>query len=220
MRKSDRWSFVVLGVGVVVILGGVQVAAMLDESSPPLPSRSGFCPLQSTGAARTGTDYEEAADPYQGNGPHPLDLVLMHDNVKDDVKVDLPAAWRPGPADGPPRVQLVACGYQDMVHPQPKKRETCLYSHKPSPRYLLYTDRDPPTKSDLAKAVKVSLLETRYVFQVYEATTAKPLGRFEVAGKKYCPTWYELDSGGVISQEPDTEGIRKALRLYVERIAG
>lgn len=208
MRKSDRWSFVALGIGVAVILGGVQLFAMLDESPAPRPApKFAFCPDNPTGGARPGTNYEEVAAPYQGKGPHPVELVLMQEDVD---QIDLPLAWKPGPNDGPPKVQVVACVYQNMAR-SPEKRPTCLYSPVPGHLYSLRTQRD------LSRAVKVSLLKARYVFQLYEAKTAKPLGRFEVAGAKHCPTQYRLNTGGVIAQEPDEEGLRKALRHYVER---
>ncbi|KAB2337995.1 hypothetical protein [Actinomadura rudentiformis] len=207
MRKSDRWSFIALAIGVVVILGGVQVFAMLDDPPEPSPApKLGFCPDGPAGGARSGTGYEEVAAPYQGKGPHPVELVLMQDDVE---RIELPLDWKPGPGDGPPKVQIVACVYQDVIRSSGKRR-TCLYSRVPG--HLRY-----PTQTDPSNAIKVSLLEVRYVFQVYEAKTAKPLGRFEVAGAKSCPFQYRLNSGGVIAQEPDEDGVRKALRPYVER---
>ncbi|MFI0452807.1 hypothetical protein [Actinomadura sp. 6N118] len=209
MRKSDRWSFVALGIGVAVILGGVQLFAMLDDPPAPPPApKPAFCPDNPTRGARSGTSYEEVAAPYQGKGPHPVELVLMQEDVE---QIDLPLAWKPGLNDGPPKVQVVACVYQNMVR-SPEKRPTCLYSHLPG--HLSHSLR---TQRDLSKAIKVSLLKARYAFQLYEAKTAKPLGRFEVAGAKHCPAQYRLNTGGVIAQEPDEEGLRKALRPYVER---
>ncbi|MEU5879395.1 hypothetical protein [Spirillospora sp. NPDC047279] len=188
------------------ILGGVQLAAMLDDP-PDLPEpKSGFCPAQRNGTARAGTLYEETSAPYEGQGPHPVDVVPADSAVQ---RVELPRAWRPGADDAPPKAQLVACVYQNTAYGTNERQ--CLYSHLPSS--LTYSLSDT---SDLgAGAVKVTLLKTSYAVRVYQAKTARPVGSFDMPGAASCPARYKADSGGIIAQEPDPERLRVGLRPYV-----
>lgn len=201
MRRSDRWAFAVLGVGVVATLGGIQLAAMLDDSSAPPVPESEFCPERPGDKARSGTRYAEMGEPYRGDGPHPVAFNLRYAEVGD---VDVPASWKPGQDGAPPGLQLVACVYQDAAVPRKEVRD-CLYWH------FLGTPVDPD------HATKVSLLKASYVVQLYEAQTAKPVDRIRVPGAELCPTVYKADSGGTIFQEPDAKKLQAALRPYIER---
>jgi hypothetical protein len=68
-------------------------------------------------------------------------------------------------------------------------------------------------------ARRVELFEAEYVFQLFEAKTAKPVGQLQVPGAESCPGSVEVNSRTVF-QEPDTKKLRAALRPYVERSAG
>lgn len=201
MRRSDRWAFAVLGVGVAAVLGGIQLAGMLDDPPAPPASESEFCPEHPGGRARSDTRYVERGEPYQGDGPHPVALNLRYAQVED---VDIPDQWKPGQDGSSPAPQLVACVYQDTAGPRKELRE-CLYWH------FLGTAIDPE------HATKVALLKTSYIVQLYEAETAKPVGRINVPGAESCPTAYKVGSGDTIRQEPDTKKLQAALRPHIER---
>ncbi|MFC9976629.1 hypothetical protein ACFVH6_37595 [Spirillospora sp. NPDC127200] len=208
MRTSDRWAFVCLVVGVAVILGAVQLSAMLDKPPEALAPEADFCPDRPGGAAHPETGYKETAAPYRGGGPHPVALVPMDADIGG---LDIPATWKA--AGAAPKVQLVGCVYQDIVASKAEKGRTCSYSALPA--HLGYQLRSRSDRS--SKVVEVSLLEARYTVGVYEAGSAKQVGRFTVPGAAACPSRYKLDSGGVIAQEPDPGKLRAALRPYVER---
>ncbi|TDE36422.1 hypothetical protein [Actinomadura sp. 6K520] len=202
MRRSDRWAFAVLGVGVAATLGGVQLAAMLDDPPTPLAAESEFCPERPGGAAQSDTGYAESGEPYRGGGPHPVAFNLRYAEVGN---VDVPDRWKPGQDGSPPGPQLVACVYQDTSDSRDELRE-CLYTHS------LGSPVDPD------KATKVSLLKASYIVQLYEAATAKPVARINVPGAESCPAVHEAnDSSGVIFEEPDTKKLRAALRPHIER---
>ncbi|XRQ07256.1 hypothetical protein ACN3XK_63875 [Actinomadura welshii] len=201
MRRSDRWAFAVLGVGVAAILGGVQVAGMVDDRPAPLASVSEFCPERPGGSARADTRYAEDGDPYRGGGPHPVAFNLRYARVGS---VDVPDQWKPGQDGAPPGPQLVACVYQDTAGPREEVRE-CLYTHS------LGAPVDPD------RATKVGLLTASYIVQLYEAETAEPVGRMDVPGAESCPAVYKTGSGGAILQEPDAKKLQATLRPHVER---
>ncbi|WP_285580479.1 hypothetical protein [Actinoallomurus iriomotensis] len=200
MRRSDRWAFFGLGVGVIAILGGVELSGRLDDSPAPLAPVSEFCPDRPTGVARSDTHYRQAAGAYRGNGPHPVDLNLRYAKVG---QVEIPDRWKPGSEDTPPRPQLVACVYQD-VPAKAHKTDTCIYSR---------------SLNVPVAATKVALFKAEYVFQLFEAKAAKPVGRIQVPGAESCPGTVEVNSRAVF-QEPDTKKLRAALRPYVERPVG
>ncbi|MBW8481695.1 hypothetical protein [Actinomadura parmotrematis] len=196
MRRSDRWAFGILGAGVVAILGGIELAGRLDDAPAPPAPVAEFCPEKAGGAARSDTRYREDAAPYQGAGPHPVALGLRY---AGDVEV--PDGWDAA------RPQLVACLYREGPA-RPQVVRTCLYS------YVQGVPVDPE------KAVKVALMRTGYTVQVYEARTARPVGRASVAGGGACPARHAAGSGGAVAEAPDAAGLRAALRPYVERAAG
>jgi hypothetical protein len=66
---------------------------------------------------------------------------------------------------------------------------------------------------------KISLLKASYIFEIYEAKTAKPLGRFTVPGDEACPGSVKADDRTFIGQAPDAAKLSKALRPYTERTA-
>ncbi|MGI5206702.1 hypothetical protein ACQEU6_34650 [Spirillospora sp. CA-108201] len=200
MRSSDRWAFIVLGIGIAAVLGGVQLSAMLDDSPDPPAPQSDFCPARAGGAARSDTDYKESGRPYRGDGPHPVEFNLRYSRPGE---VDIPEQWKPGRDGTPPGPQLVACAY-DGSGPA-KKTDTCQYS---------YTWNAQVTPKH---TTKVSLLQAAYIYQLYEATTSKPVGRIQVPGSASCPMTYTAGSGEVVYQEPDAEKLRRVLRPYVER---
>ncbi|GLZ08117.1 hypothetical protein Acsp03_55830 [Actinomadura sp. NBRC 104412] len=202
VRRSDRWSFIALGVGIAAILGGVQVAAILDE--PPAAPRptSEFCPDGPTGAARTDTGYRDEAEPYRGAGPH---RVAVDWSSAPDGRAELPEQWNAGMAADGPKPRLVACVYQESVGTSGKVRD------------CLYTGHSLNVRADPEEATKVPLLKARYVVRLYEAKTAKPVGLLQVPGGPACPSTYTKGSGGSLFQEPDTKELRAALRPYVER---
>lgn len=201
MRRSDRWAFAVLGVGVAATLGGIQLAGMLDDSSAPLASESESCPERPGGGARSDTRYVERGEPYRGDGPHPVAFNLRYAQVGN---VDVPDQWKPGQDGASPGPQLVACVYQDTAVPLKEIRE-CLYSH------FVGTPVDPD------HATKVALLKASYIVQLYEAENAKPVGRIDAPGAESCPAVYKAGSGGAIFQEPDTRKLQAALRPHIER---
>ncbi|TDC75452.1 hypothetical protein [Actinomadura sp. 7K507] len=193
MRRSDRWAFAVLGVGVAATLGGVQLAGMLDDPSTPLASEYEFCPERPGGGARSDTRYGERGEPYRGDGPHPVALNLRYAQVGN---VDVPDQWKSGEGGAPPGPQLVACVYQDTTVPQKEIRE-CLYWHS------LGTPVDPD------HATKVSLLKASYVVHLYEAESAEPVGRIDAPGAESCPAVYKADSGGTIFKNPIPRNSRR-----------
>lgn len=205
MRRSDRWAFILGGVGLVVILGGVQVVAWLDDSPAPPAPESEFCPDRPNGAARSETGYRETAEPYRGNGPHPVHLDLRHAEIG---QVDIPDRWKAGSDGAQPKARLIACVYRDDTTP-PQEIRTCLYSH-----YV----HSPDFPVDTRNAQKVPLLKAGYLIGLYEAKTAKPVGRIQVPGADRCPMYYRVDSGGTVFQEPDTRKLHAALRPYIERL--
>ncbi|GAA3955040.1 hypothetical protein GCM10023085_41880 [Actinomadura viridis] len=207
MRRSDRWAFILGGVGLVVILGGVQVVAWLDDS-PALPApESEFCPDRPNSAARSGTGYRETAEPYRGDGPHPVRLDLRHAEVG---QVDIPDRWEAGSGGAQPKPRLIACVYRDDTIP-PQEIRTCLYSS-----YV----HAPDLPVDARKARKVQLLKAGYLIGLYEAKTAEPVIRIQVPGDAQCPGRIRADSGDAVFQEPDTRKLHAALRPYIERSVG
>jgi hypothetical protein len=203
MRRSDRWSFIVLGIGVAAVLGGVQLAGMLDDT-PDLPgAESEFCPDSPGEEARSDTVYRDTAEAYRGNGPHPVALNVGQADVE---QMDLPDGWMPGKNDTSPRPQLVACVYPDAATTPHKVRE-CRYTHNLN------------AQATSKYAVRVSLMKAAYVFRLYEAKTAKPVGRFQVPGEDACPATYTTNQGEAIPQGPDPAKLRTSLRPYVERAA-
>lgn len=200
MRRTDRWAFVVLGVGVAATLGGVQLAGLLDDSPAPPAAESEFCPERPGGAARADTGYAEDGEPYRGDGPHPVAFNLRYAQVGS---VDVPDQWKPGQDGSPPGPQLVACVYQDTVDSRDEPR-VCLYTHS------LGSPVDPE------RATKVPLLKASYIVQLYEAKTAKPVGRIKVPGAESCPVVHKADDSTAF-QEPDTKKLRAALRPHIER---
>ncbi|MFF5261882.1 hypothetical protein ACFY4C_23335 [Actinomadura viridis] len=207
MRRSDRGAFILGGVGLVVILGGVQVVAWLDDAPAPPAPESEFCPDRPNGAARPDTGYREAAEPYRGDGPHPVYFDLRH---VEFGRVDIPDGWKAGSDGAQPRPRLIACVYRDDTTP-PQEIRTRLYSS-----YV----HAPDLPVDTRKAQKVPLLKAGYVIGLYEAKTATPVGRIQVPGADRCPMHYRPDSGTSIFQEPDTRKLHAALRPYVERSVG
>ncbi|GAA0563605.1 hypothetical protein GCM10009546_27320 [Actinomadura livida] len=134
MRRSDRWAFAVLRVGVAATLGGVQLAAMLDAPPTPLAAESEFCPERPGGAARPDTGYAESGEPYRGGRPHPVAFNLRYAEVGN---VDVPDRWKPGQDGSPPGPQLVACVYQDTADSRRSTRRTtpaASLSKNPTPR--------------------------------------------------------------------------------------
>ncbi|MDL4816532.1 hypothetical protein [Actinomadura opuntiae] len=209
MRRSDRiawWAF-----GIVVILGGVAVSGMLADPPPREPaSVDEFCPPQPTGKARDDTSFKETADPYRGRGPHAVKLLFADANTGEGAD-ELPSRWQVGDTDVKPKAQLVACGYQDTAG----TRETRVCEYVPETTARLYWQLSGSTRPK--NTTKISLLKASYVFEIYEAKTAKPLGRFEVPGDEACPWSVKLDDRTSIEQAPDASKLRKALRPYAER---
>lgn len=108
---------------------------------------------------------------------------------------DFPKSWSP-PQGDESLDQLVACVYQQTTTPDQK----CAY-------YGLDG--------------KVTLLNTIYITQIYEARGARRVDTLRIPGLPGCPS--ELDyqkghsPGPTISEDPDYERIINALRPYVER---
>jgi hypothetical protein len=215
MRRSDRIAWWALGLGIVVIFGGVGVFGMLADSPAPLPaSVDKFCSPEPVGKARGDTEFKEIAEPYRGQGPHAVRLLFVGTNTGEDAD-ELPSRWAASDevsaTDDKPKVQLVACGYQDTAGTQ--ETRVCEYLPDPIARFHWQL----PGRTRPENTTKVSLLKASYVFEIYEAKTARPLGRFTVPGDEACPAKVKLDDRAFIGQAPDAAKLRKALRPYAER---
>lgn len=214
MRRSDRIAWWAFGIGIVVIFGGVQVSGMLADPPPPEPpspaSVDKFCPPEPVGKARSDTRFKEIAEPYWGKGPHAVWLLFVNTNTGEDAN-ELPSRWEVSDTNAKPKAQLVACGYQDRAG----ARETRVCEYVPEPTARLYSQLSGHTRPKYT--TKISLLKVSYVFEIYEAKTAKPLGRFKVPGDEACPGSVKLDNRAFIGQAPDAAKLRKALRPYAER---
>ncbi|WP_433476322.1 hypothetical protein ACQPZP_04280 [Spirillospora sp. CA-142024] len=218
MRRSDRIAWWTFGIGIVVIFGGVGVFGMLADPPPPEPptpdSVDKFCPPEPVGKARGDTYFKEIAEPYRGKGPHAVRLLFVDTNTGEDTG-ELPARWaasdEAGDADGKRRAQLVACGYQNTAGT--RETRVCEYV----PESIARLDWQLSGRTRHKDTTKISLLKASYVFELYEAKTAKPLGRFTVPGDEACPGRAKLDDRTFIGQAPDAAKLRKALRPYAER---
>jgi hypothetical protein len=218
MRRSDRIAWWAFGTGVVVILGGVEVSGRLADPPPPEPvSVDRFCPPEPAGKARGDTYLKEIAEPYRGKGPHAVRLLFVDTNTGQDAG-ELPSRWAASDGvsdtDAKPKVRLVACGYQTTAG----TRETRVCEYVPESTARLYRRLSGRTRP--RQTTKISLLKASYVFEIYEAKTAKPLGRFTVPGDEACPGSVKADDRTSIGQAPDAAKLRKALRPYAERTAG
>lgn len=219
MRRSDRIAWWTFGIGIVVVFGGIGVVGMLADPPPPEPPSPNtvdlFCPQEPVGKARGDTYFNEVAEPYRGNGPHAVRLLYVNANTGEDAD-ELPSRWTAddggSDAGAKPKVQLVACGYQDTG------RETRVCEYLPESVARLH--RQLSERPGALGTTKISLLKASYVFEVYEAKTARPLGRFTVPGDAACPESVKLDDRASIGQPPDAAKLRKALRPYAERAVG
>lgn len=214
MRRLDRISWWAFGVGLVVIFGGVAISGMLADPPPPEPpspaSMDEFCPPEPVGKARGDTYFKEIAEPYWGKGPHAVRLLFVDTNTSEDAD-ELPSRWGVSDTDVKSKTQLVACGYQDMAG----TRKTRVCEYVPGSAARLYWQGSGRTRPQYT--TKIEVLKASYVFEIYEAKTARPLGRFTVPGDEACPFSVTLDGRTVIGQAPDAAKLRKALRPYVER---
>lgn len=218
MRRSDRIAWWAFGIGLVVIFGGVGVFGMLAGPPPPVPpspaSVNVFCPSEPVGKARGDTYFKEIAEPYWGKGPHAVTLMFVDTRTGEDA-AELPSRWEANDeasaTDVKRKVQLVGCGYQDMTGT--RETQVCEYL----PEQIARLHRQLPGSTRPENPTKISLLRASYVFEIYEAKTAKPLGRFKVPGDKECPGTVKLDDQTSIGQAPDAAKLRKALRPYAER---
>jgi hypothetical protein len=211
MRRSDRIAWWTLGIGIIVIFGGLGVFGMLTDPPQPFPAPvDKFCPPQPVGTARGDTDFKETADPYRGKGPHPVKLQFV-DIISGEDAGELPSRWQAGDAGEKPKAQLVACGYQDRAG----TRETRVCEYVPEYTANMYWQLPGHTRPE--NIIKIPLLKASYVFEIYEAKTAKPLGRFTVPGDQACPGSVKRDNRTFIGQAPDAAKLRKVLRPYAER---
>lgn len=218
MRRSDRIAWWAFGIGVVGVFGGVGVIGMLADPPPPEPpspaSVDEFCPPEPVGKARSDTYFKEIAEPYRGKGPHPVRLLFVDTNTGEDAD-GLPSRWAANDEVSDtgvrPKVQLVACGYQDRAG----TRETRVCEYVPESIARLYRQLSGRARPE--NTTKIALLKASYVFEIYEAKTARPLGRFGVPGGQACPGSVKLDDRASIGQAPDAAKLRKALRPYAER---
>ncbi|MGW2313269.1 hypothetical protein [Actinomadura luteofluorescens] len=219
MRRSDRIAWWTFGIGIVAVFGGVGVAGMLADPpplEPPSPhTMDMFCPTEPGGRARADTYFKEIAGPYRGKGPHAVRLLFVNANTGEDTG-EFPSGWTAddggSDADAKPRVQLVACGYQETA----QETRVCEYV----PESVARLDWQLSGRTGARDTTKIPLLKASYVFEIYEARTARPLGRFTVPGDAACPGSVELDDRASIGQEPHAAKLRKALRPYVERAVG
>jgi hypothetical protein len=218
MRSSDRIAWWAFGIGIIVIFGGVGVVGMMADPPPPEPpspaSVDRFCPSEPGGKARSDTYFKESAESYRGKGPHTVRLMFVDANTGEDADV-LPSRWAASDEVSDTGVkaqaQLVACGYQDRAGE--REIRVCEYVSESVARlYRQLSGRTRPKNT-----TKISLLEASYTFEIYEAKTARPLGRFKVPGDQACPGSVKLDGRTVIGQAPNAAKLRKALRPYAER---
>lgn len=194
---------------------------MLADPPPPVPpspaSVDEFCPPEPVGKARGDTYFKEIAELYRGKGPHAVRLLFVDTNTGEDAD-ELPSRWAASgegsDTDVRPKVQLVACGYQDRSG----SRETRICEYVPESVARL--ERRLSGRTRPKGTTKISLLKASYVFEIYEAKTARPLGRFRVPGEEACPGSVELDHRTFIGQAPDAARLRETLRPYAERTVG
>ncbi|MBO2455172.1 hypothetical protein J4573_49360 [Actinomadura barringtoniae] len=214
MRRSDRIAWWAFGIGIVAILGGVQAVGMLDDPAPPQsPSPASvdqFCPPEPVGKARSDTYFNRIAEPYRGKGPHAVSLRFA-DADTGDYSEGLPARWEANETGVKPKPQLVACAYQDTAG----SRETRVCEYVPESTARLYSQLAGSTRPK--NTTKISLMKASYLFEIYEAKTAKPLGRFQIPGDHACPKTVKLDDRALIGQAPDAVELHNALRPYAER---
>ncbi|MEV0663108.1 hypothetical protein ACIBI3_08225 [Actinomadura luteofluorescens] len=218
MRKSDRVAWWTFGIGVVAVLGGVQLIGMMTDPPPPEPPPPGtedlFCPRAPAGKARNDTYFRESAEPYRGKGPHAVRVLFVGANTGEGAG-ELPRRWtasdETSDTDARPKPQLVACGYQ--VLSGTRESRVCAYV----PDFIARLNLQLSDTTRPADTTKISLVKAAYVFAIYEAKTAKPLGSVKVPGDDACPGKVELDDRAYIGQSPDAAKLRKALSPYAER---
>lgn len=197
--------------GVAVALGGFAIAAF---EGPP----AAFCP-KSFNASRLAksSDVEGRTAPYCGAGPHLVAVYLVLERDSDELEVvdraddgrmvdvtstTLPEQWRAPErvdADGKSRsneVQLLVCEYRHGI-----RAGATVGVCEP------YTTPDR----------RVPVSSATYTYQMYEASTARPLGTFELPGESYvCPEWIISEDQPRVVAVPEKAEVISKLRPFVE----
>lgn len=190
MRRSDKISFAVLGIGICAVLGSI---AIIGQKSAPPDTLADLCPAEATGEPNS-VDLEADPAPYQGPGPHP---VLLHPNP-DGV----PAKWRSADESS---IQLVACVYSKVTDQRVK---TCDYNtvdyNTVGQRWLMRTE------------YTTTVYEAKTSKKIGQFRTADDGKCPYTIMERYTPGEETPDSG-TVAASADNDALVAALRPYVER---
>lgn len=182
---------IAMAVGAAILVNNHEVG-----DSPPLvaPTPPNPCPDAADGEPRHPTEHTNRADPYTGDGPHPVELVAPVtdvDGVYQHQSVDdrnLPPEW-----DGHGEPQLFVCEY--AVEAGPSKK-TCPYIGD----------------------ISVILVPATYRYRVFEARTSKQVTDFTRVSDGGCPAYLEQWGGQApasMLESVRTASLENALRPLV-----
>ncbi|MEU3625307.1 hypothetical protein [Amycolatopsis coloradensis] len=174
------------------------------QGTPPA-----FCPTaQDSDATAETYELPGRAAPYRGGAPHPLLVFdvrqieprdsagLRLDGDMEDVtgETGLPPDWRATGATEP-GIQLIVCQYRHGVG-----------------------DGEEIGRCRNALFTTAPVLAATFTYRVYEAATAKPLGRFDLPGTAYtCPEWMNRRSEQIptyVLPKPDPAALAERLRPF------
>ena len=187
----------------LIIIPGLAIIVLAASGAfhrlhPPPLLPDDPCPANRfTTQAQSPNNYTEESPPYIGVGPHPVALVRVPPDrnivrlaLYQDHDPIMPMDWKA--SEDPSKAQLVVCQY--------------LTSAKPGKTICHYVGD-----------VKVSLLESKYIYRIYEAKTARLVAAFDLKGDSSCPSdilYDKVEPPAMIRQVGD---LTHALRPFVTR---
>lgn len=185
-----------------VLLALSVAGCSAPPASPQLPESP--CPIDSADEiVRAPSIYTNVARPYEGPGPHTLQASILRppDGMPnapiESFPGDNPDAYAfPDPKNPIGDTQLILCTYQRTGSPV----DTCS---------ILGSNGD-------GAAGTRTLLDTTYVYQLYEARTSRLVARFDVHGIRHCGgTVSGGPSGPPVVEQPDNYAANDRLRPYI-----
>lgn len=217
-----------------------------DETrdGPPPAAAERACPPDDAAGGRPRPEpYDPDGTPYAGAGPHLVTLIKVdpadHDLLLNMPRPLLPPGWQPPSEDGRysneeddpafafndndgmhgdrhrSMVQLVVCEYLESTG---EALRSCPYDE-----VVIYGDpAAAPEDSGPYADVSLEVVEARYSYEVYEATTAELVTRFQLSSSREhgyaCPD--EAPGDGYTIPMPVAEAdITEELRPFVEEAA-
>lgn len=209
MPGQGKW----IAVSLSLLLMTGSAAGCADEapsSSAALAARA--CPEpEPDGDQPRPEPYAPDGTPYAGSGPHLLTLIKVHPPGHPNMflhygEPELPPEWQPPNEGGPPprhdeprddryrsMVELVVCEYIERTGSETQR---CVYYGGTS----------------------VPVVEAQYSYRVFEATTAEPVGEFQLngGGGDPCPSSVlEGSDDAALPEVPSAAEVAEALRPLV-----